>query len=73
MHLSVAEVMRRAQLELLRLDDEKVGLLLDDMLENWTTPGPQGHSLAEFVPDAQFLLLTLTMNLGQLDWSSPCY
>jgi CHAT domain-containing protein len=70
---SVAEVMRRAQLEFLGLNGEKVALLLDDMLENWTAPGQQGHSPAEFVPDAQFLLLTLKMILDQLDWSSPFY
>ncbi|KAJ5855619.1 uncharacterized protein N7529_009563 [Penicillium soppii] len=72
-HLSVAEVLRRAQLELIGLDSEKVGLLLDGMLENWTAPGDQGRSPAEFVPDAQFLLLTTKMILGQLDWTSPFY
>jgi CHAT domain-containing protein len=72
-HLSVAEVLRRAQLELIGLDSEKVGLLLDGMLENWTAPGDQDRSPAEFVPDAQFLLLTTKMILGQLDWTSPFY
>lgn len=72
-HLSVAELMRKAQLDLLQLDGEKAGLLLDDMLDNWTATGVEDHSPAEFVPDAEFLLFTLKMVIDQLDWASPFY
>ncbi|KAJ5176759.1 uncharacterized protein N7482_002636 [Penicillium canariense] len=72
-HLPVAELMRRAQLDLLQLDGEKASELLDDMLDSWTATEEEGQSPAEFVPDAEFLLLTLKMILSQLDWSSPFY
>ncbi|KAJ6110314.1 hypothetical protein N7486_002549 [Penicillium sp. IBT 16267x] len=70
---AVAEAMRRAQLDLLQLDTEKAGLLLDQMLENWASSDVAGQSPAGFVPDAEFLLLTLKMILDQLDWLSPFY
>jgi CHAT domain-containing protein len=72
-HLSVAELMRKAQLDLLQLDREKAGLLLDGMLANWTATEVEDHKPAEFVPDAEFLLFTLKMIIDQLDWSSPFY
>lgn len=72
-HLTVAELMRKAQMELLQLDSEKAGMLLDGMLENWTSTEVEGRSPAEFVPDAEFLLFTLKMIIDQLDWSSPFY
>ncbi|KAJ5948917.1 hypothetical protein N7454_002224 [Penicillium verhagenii] len=71
---AVAQAMRAAQLDLLQLDTEKAGILLDQMLDNWTSPGADdGRQPADFVPDAEFLLLTLKMILNQLDWSSPFY
>lgn len=70
---AVAEAMRAAQLDLLQLDTEKADILLDQMLENWTSAVVTGQHPADFVPDAEFLLLTLKMILGQLDWSSPFY
>ncbi|KAJ5647309.1 hypothetical protein N7490_003681 [Penicillium lividum] len=69
---AVAEAMRAAQLHLLQLDTEKAGILLDQMLENWSSD-VAGPSPAEFVPDAEFLLLTLRLILNQLDWSSPFF
>lgn len=71
--LSVAEVMREAQLEVLGLDCEKAGALLDDIMGDWSGPDTLGRVPAEFVSDAEFLLLTLKMILEQLDWSSPFY
>jgi CHAT domain-containing protein len=71
--LSVAEVMREAQLEVLGLDCEKAGALLDDIMGDWSSPDTLGRVPAEFVPDAEFLMLTLKMILEQLDWSSPFY
>ncbi|KAJ5757758.1 uncharacterized protein N7511_006452 [Penicillium nucicola] len=71
--LSVAEIMRKAQLEVLGLDAEKAGVLLDGIVGDWTAADMQGRVPAEFVPDAEFLLLTLKMILDQLDWSSPFY
>lgn len=70
---TVAEAMRAAQLDLLQLDAEKAGILLDQMLENWASTDVTGPRPADFVPDAEFLLLTLKMILSQLDWSSPFY
>ncbi|KAJ6098780.1 hypothetical protein N7467_000315 [Penicillium canescens] len=70
---SVAEVMREAQLEVLGLDCEKAGALLDDIMGDWSSPDILGRVPAEFVPDAEFLLLTLKMILEQLDWSSLFY
>ncbi|KAJ5536588.1 hypothetical protein N7513_009774 [Penicillium frequentans] len=70
---AVAEAMRAAQLDLLQLDTEKADILLDQMLENWTSSVENGQRPADFVPDAEFLLLTLKMILSQLDWSSPFY
>lgn len=72
-HRAVAEAMRAAQLDLMQLDTEKAGTLLDQMLDDWSGSGTTGQNPAEFVPDAEFLLLTLKMILGQLDWSSPFY
>ncbi|KAL4976645.1 CHAT domain-containing protein [Aspergillus desertorum] len=72
-HLSVAELMRKAQMDLLQLDKEKVSLLLKDMLHDWTATKVGNHSPAEFVPDAEFILFTLKMIIDQLDWSSPFY
>ncbi|KAJ5689391.1 hypothetical protein N7462_003783 [Penicillium macrosclerotiorum] len=72
-HLAVAEIMRKAQIDILQLDGEKASLFLDDMLDTWTSSGHEGQSPAEFVPDAEFLLLTLKMILNQLDWTSPFY
>jgi CHAT domain-containing protein len=71
--LSVAEVMREAQLKVLGLDAEKAGAILDDIVGDWSAPDLSGRVPAEFVPDANFLLLTLKMILEQLDWSSPFY
>jgi CHAT domain-containing protein len=71
--LSVAEVMREALLEVLGLDCEKAGALLDDIMGDWSSPHILGRVPAEFLPDAEFLLLTLRMILEQLDWSSPFY
>lgn len=71
--LGVAETMRQAQLELLQLKCEKVNTLLDDMMEGWGASNEGGQSPAEFVPDADFLFLTVRMILDQLDWSSPFY
>ena len=72
-HRAVAEAMRAAQLDLMQLDTEKAGTLLDQMLDDWSASGTADQNPAEFVPDAEFLLLTLKMILGQLDWSSPFY
>jgi CHAT domain-containing protein len=72
-HLPVAELMRKAQLDLLQLNSDKAGMLLDGMLENWTSTEVEGRSPAEFVPDAEFLLFTLKLIIDQLDWSSPFY
>ncbi|CAL5870758.1 uncharacterized protein PFLUO_LOCUS4998 [Penicillium psychrofluorescens] len=72
-HLSVAEVMRAAQMDLLQLDTNKASALLDSMVKNWISSGDNEQSPAEFVPDAEFLFLTLKMILDQLDWSSPFY
>ncbi|KAL4742390.1 CHAT domain-containing protein [Aspergillus similis] len=72
-HLPVTELMRKAQMDILQLDEEKASLLLDDMLHNWTATELEDHSPAEFVPDAEFLLSTSKMFIDQLDWSSPFY
>ncbi|KAJ5804832.1 hypothetical protein N7474_010698 [Penicillium riverlandense] len=71
--LSVAELMRKSQMELLQLDGEKAGILLDGLLENWSDTEVEGQRPAEFVPDAEFLLSTMKMIIDQLDWSSPFY
>jgi CHAT domain-containing protein len=71
--LSVAELMRKSQVDVLQLDGEKAGILLDGMLENWSNTEVEGHRPAEFVPDGEFLLFTLKMIIDQLDWSSPFY
>ncbi|KAJ5238958.1 hypothetical protein N7468_003577 [Penicillium chermesinum] len=71
--LAVAELMRMAQVEILQLDLEKAGALLDDLMDDWASAGADQLSPAEFVPDAEFLLLRLRMLLDQLDWSSPFY
>lgn len=65
--LSVAEVMREAQLEVLGLDCEKAGALLDDFMGDWSSPDILGRGPAEF------LLLTLKMIREQLDRSSLLY
>ncbi|KAJ5665315.1 uncharacterized protein N7477_007763 [Penicillium maclennaniae] len=72
-HLAVADVMRMAQLDLLKLDGDTAGTLLDDMLQGWGVATRESHSPTEFVPDAEFLLFTLKMILNQLDWNSPFY
>lgn len=72
-HLPVAELMRRAQMDLLQLDGEKAGTLLDGMLESWTSTEVDGRRPADFVPDADFLFFVLKMTIDQLDWSSPFY
>lgn len=72
-HLPVAELMRKAQMDLLQLDGEKAGILLDGMLESWTSTEVEGPKPAEFVPDAEFLFFLLKMTIDQLDWSSPFY
>lgn len=72
-HLPVAELMRKAQMDLLQLDGEKAGILLDGMLENWTSTEVDGRKPSEFVPDAEFLFFMLKMTMDQLDWSSPFY
>lgn len=72
-HLPVAELMRKAQIDLLQLDVEKAGKLLDWMLESWSSTEVEGKRPADFVPDAEFLLITLKMIIDQLDWSSPFY
>lgn len=72
-HLSLAELMRQAQLDLMQLDSEKAGLLLDELVHDWAAKGEEDHNPAEFVPDAEFLLSILKMIIDQLDWSSPFY
>jgi Uncharacterized protein conserved in bacteria len=72
-HLAVADVMRLAQLEILRLESDTAETLLDGMLEGWGVSSKEGQSPTEFVPDAEFLLSTLKMILNQLDWTSPFY
>ncbi|KAJ5304316.1 uncharacterized protein N7443_003976 [Penicillium atrosanguineum] len=72
-HLAVADVMRLAQLDLLKLDSDTAETLLDGMLENWGVATKGNPSPTEFVPDAEFLLFTLKMILSQLDWTSPFY
>ncbi|KAJ6033119.1 hypothetical protein N7444_010890 [Penicillium canescens] len=71
--LSVAEVMREAQLEVLGLDCEKAGALLDDIMGYRSSPDILGRVPTAFVPDPEILLLTLKMILEQLDWPSPFY
>jgi CHAT domain-containing protein len=70
---AVAQAMRAAQLDVLQLDTEKAHILLDQMLDNWTSSNVTGQRPTDFVPNAEFLLLTLKMILSQLDWSSPFY
>jgi CHAT domain-containing protein len=76
---AVGELFRQAQLELLNMDVDRASVLLDEMVEPWETSQEQGGSegvaenAAEFVPDAEFLVLTLRMILSQLDWTSPFY
>ncbi|RAL12125.1 CHAT domain-containing protein [Aspergillus homomorphus CBS 101889] len=74
-HLSLAEALRDAQTKLLDFNSEKASQFLDDLLELWTSQTAGNATLcpAEFVPDAEFLLLTSKMILDQLDWSSPFY
>ncbi|KAJ5735709.1 uncharacterized protein N7483_000834 [Penicillium malachiteum] len=72
-HRTVATAMRAAQMDLLQLDPDKAGILIDQMVENWNSPGSSGLSPAEFVPDAEFVLLTLKLILVQLDWTSPFF
>ena len=45
--LSVAEVMREALLEVLGLDCEKAGTLLDDIMGDWSSPHILGRVPAE--------------------------
>ncbi|KAJ5620187.1 hypothetical protein N7510_004171 [Penicillium lagena] len=72
-HLSVAEIMKAAQMDLLQLDTNKAGALLDSMVKSWAPSEGNEQSPAQFVPDAEFLFQTLKMILDQLDWSSPFY
>ncbi|KAJ5723747.1 hypothetical protein N7488_001782 [Penicillium malachiteum] len=72
-HRSVATAMRAAQMDLLQLDSDKADILIDQMVENWNSPGSAGLRPAEFVPDAEYVLLTLKMILVQLDWTSPFF
>lgn len=71
-HLSLAEVMKAAQMDMLQLNTNKATALLDIMVKNWNS-GDNEQSPAESVPDAEFLFLTLKMILEQLDWLSPLY
>lgn len=74
--MTLAELSRQAQLRLMNMDGDKASALLDQMVEPWETltSMEQGaKSAVEFVPDAEFLLLTLRMILSQLDWTSPFY
>ncbi|KAJ5995255.1 hypothetical protein N7481_002232 [Penicillium waksmanii] len=79
--LAVGELVRQAQLDLFSMDGDRASVLLDEMVEPWETGssreqgGSEGaeQSAAEFVPDAEFLVLTLRMILSQLDWTSPFY
>lgn len=72
-YLAVAELMRKAQMDILQLDSEKAGALLDELMKDWDSTGSHGQKPADFVPDAEFLLLRLRMLLDQLDWTSPFY
>ena len=65
--------MRAAQIGVLQMNSEKADRFLEDMLQNWASSDRDDRSPAEFVPDAEFLLMTLRMILDQLDWSSPFY
>ncbi|KAJ5894517.1 hypothetical protein N7495_006208 [Penicillium taxi] len=70
-HLTVSDIMRKAQINLLLLDSNKAEEFLNDILEDWTVQ--RGHDPSEFVPDAKYLLHIKRMILTQLDWSSPFY
>lgn len=72
-YLAMAEIMRLAQLDVLKLDSDTAETLLDGMMESWGAATQESHSPTEFVPDAEFLLFTLKMILSQLDWTSPFY
>ncbi|KAJ5099549.1 hypothetical protein N7532_006550 [Penicillium argentinense] len=74
-HVAVAELVRQAQLDLLCLDCGAAEALLDEIVSKWSSSSEEdgSHCPAEFVLDVKFLLFTLKMIMGQLDWSSPFY
>lgn len=74
---SVVELMRRAQLDILAMDEHKANAMLDELVEPWETRElvEQGESkkAVDFVPDVEFVVFTLRMILSELDWTSPFY
>ncbi|EEA20085.1 hypothetical protein EYB25_007618 [Talaromyces marneffei] len=74
--LSLAEALRRAQVEFLHFDDEKATAFLDQLLEAWdaTSMTESGiKSPEDFVPDGKYLLTLQKMMLPQIDWTSPIF
>ncbi|RAO65939.1 uncharacterized protein BHQ10_001951 [Talaromyces amestolkiae] len=74
--LSLAESLRRAQVEFLHFDNEKATAFLDKLLEAWdaTSVTDSGSkSPEEFVPDGRYLLTLQKMMLPQIDWTSPIF
>ncbi|OJJ48340.1 hypothetical protein ASPZODRAFT_150590 [Penicilliopsis zonata CBS 506.65] len=73
--ISLAEAMRRAQHDMLRLDTEGVRLFLDGLLDAWAAMDSacDDHGLTGFLSDARYVLATTKMMLDQLDLASPFY
>ena len=72
-HMPIAELLQMAQIEVFKLNERSAGELLDEIMENWSQREQNGFSAADFVPEAEYLILTLRMVLDQLDWTSPFF
>lgn len=75
-NLSLAEALRRAQMQFLDFDVEKASAFLDHLLEVWDAASAEasgGKSPEQFVPDGRALLSWRKMMLPRIDWSSPIF
>lgn len=76
-NLSLAEALRRAQVEFCGFDERKAGAFLDGLLETWdyasASADGSSKSPADIVPDGKYLLTLQKMLLAQIDWSSPIF
>lgn len=77
-YLSLAEALRRAQMDFWQFDEVKAATFLDSLLEAWDVDpgisGPQSTKRPEdIVPDGRYWLILQKMMLHQIDWTSPIF
>ncbi|KAJ5495197.1 hypothetical protein N7539_000313 [Penicillium diatomitis] len=72
-HLSIANLMQKAQMEVMKLNDESAGMLLNTIMENWSYRDASGYSPEDFVPHAEFWILMMRMRIADMDWTSPFF